>query len=254
MHPPQSHPRHPALLSRHSARRFLPHEPRVLLAPVWLQLVDADRLEVAAKSALEMQNHLLPFAEHAAHARGAGVQKCQTVAEGEPFGTSHGINQLVLTMSLTPQGVYTTLFRPEARDHSLRRTWGAEPSGPDISGVVAETFSNDSRRSSLELASPPPASFPQAKQSKVVMLYVGRISWEKNLRLLVEAFRGLQLASADGLRPACQLVFVGDGPSRPELESLCASYNLDAVFMGYRKGEELAAAFASADIFAFPSW
>lgn len=86
------------------------------------------------------------------------------------------------------------------------------------------------------------------------MLYVGRISWEKNLRLLVEAFRGLEVASVDGARPACQLVFVGDGPARVELEALCASYGLGAVFMGYRKGEELAAAYASADIFAFPSW
>lgn len=86
------------------------------------------------------------------------------------------------------------------------------------------------------------------------MLYVGRISWEKNLRLLVEAFKGLQNPSEDGSRPACQLVFVGDGPSRPELEALCASYGIDAVFMGYRKGQELAAAYASADIFAFPSW
>lgn len=84
------------------------------------------------------------------------------------------------------------------------------------------------------------------------MLYVGRISWEKNLRLLVEAFRGLQVADVG--RRACKLVFVGDGPSRPELEQLCASYNLDAVFMGYRKGDELAACYASADIFAFPSW
>ena len=35
---------------------------------------------------------------------------------------------------------------------------------------------------------------------------------------------------------------------------MCRSYGLDAIFMGYRKGEELAAAYASADIFAFPSW
>ena len=88
--------------------------------------------------------------------------------------------------------------------------------------------------------------------SKVVLLYVGRISWEKNLRLLVESARGLELPS--GSRRACQLVFVGDGPSKSELEALCASYGLGAVFMGHRGGEELARCFASADIFAFPSW
>lgn len=98
----------------------------------------------------------------------------------------------------------------------------------------------------------PPAYVESISTEKVVLLYVGRISWEKNLRLLVEACRGLE--KADGTRPACQLVFVGEGPSRPELEVLCRSYGLDAIFMGYRKGEELAAAYASADIFAFPSW
>ena len=100
----------------------------------------------------------------------------------------------------------------------------------------------------------PPAYVESISTEKVVLLYVGRISWEKNLRLLVEACRGLEKASVDGTRPACQLVFVGEGPSRPELEVLCRSYGLDAIFMGYRKGEELAAAYASADIFAFPSW
>ncbi|KAL8279033.1 hypothetical protein RQP46_008491 [Phenoliferia psychrophenolica] len=132
---------------------------------------------------------------------------------------------------LWPRGVDTGLFRPESRSMDLRRS-------------CFDTLSTPPR-------SPPPYS---PNESKIVLLYVGRISWEKNLRLLVEAARGLEVASDDGMRPACQLVFVGDGPSRPELEVLCASYGLDAVFMGYRKGEELAAAYASADIFTFPSW
>lgn len=146
---------------------------------------------------------------------------------------------------LWPRGVYTTLFRPEARDYSLRQSWGAEPASL-----------SPSRRSSLDSPSSPPpytsASSMNSPDSKIVLLYVGRVSWEKNLRLLIEAARGLD--KADGDRPACQLVFVGDGPARPELESLCKKYAIDAVFMGYRKGQELAAAFASADIFAFPSW
>lgn len=165
-----------------------------------------------------------------------------------PTKSSHPNDSTPTFADLTLQGVYTTLFRPEARDFSLRQSWGAEPA----------LLPTSSRRSSLEnRSSPPPytsVTSGASPESKVVMLYVGRISWEKNLRLLVEAFRGLQKPSEDGSRPACQLVFVGDGPSRPELEALCASYGLDAVFMGYRKGQELAAAYASADIFAFPSW
>lgn len=131
---------------------------------------------------------------------------------------------------LIVQGVDTGLFRPTARDHALRQTWGAE--------------SKDSAALST------PVSF--SPSSKIVLLYVGRISWEKNLRLLVESARGLEVASST--RRACQLVFVGDGPSRVELEALCESYGLGAVFMGQRGGEELARCFASADIFAFPSW
>lgn len=87
-----------------------------------------------------------------------------------------------------------------------------------------------------------------------MLLYVGRISWEKNLRLLVEASRGLQKPSAHGTIPGCQLIFVGEGPARSELESICEDYGLDAIFLGFQQGKELATTYASADIFVFPSW
>jgi glycosyltransferase involved in cell wall biosynthesis len=79
-----------------------------------------------------------------------------------------------------------------------------------------------------------------------------RLRWEKNLRLLVEAARGLHRASAN--QPPCKLVFVGDGPSKQSIERMCADYGIDAVFCGHLRGERLAAAFASADVFAFPSF
>lgn len=99
----------------------------------------------------------------------------------------------------------------------------------------------------------PPPTFAGSSPSKLAVLYVGRISWEKNLRLLIDAFRELQESDPATGRPACQLVFVGDGPARTEVESLCALYGLGALFLGFKKGEELAAAYASADVFAFPS-
>lgn len=137
----------------------------------------------------------------------------------------------------------------------MRRSWNVE-AALDSHVSINLSSSDASRRSSLELNSPPPPySFENLESSgKIVLLYVGRISWEKNLRLLVEAARGLQVASEDGARPACQLVFVGEGPSRPELEAICAKYELDAIFMGFRGGDELATCYASADIFTFPSW
>jgi glycosyltransferase involved in cell wall biosynthesis len=45
------------------------------------------------------------------------------------------------------------------------------------------------------------------------------------------------------------LVLVGDGPQRGELERLCQG----AHFAGLRRGDDLAAHYASADLFLFPS-
>ncbi len=89
-----------------------------------------------------------------------------------------------------------------------------------------------------------------AGESKSVVLYVGRISWEKNLRLLIEAFKLLPTS----VRAKAKLVFVGDGPARAELTRLCNRLELDAAFMGHQKGSRLAAMYASASIFAFPSF
>jgi glycosyltransferase involved in cell wall biosynthesis len=70
-----------------------------------------------------------------------------------------------------------------------------------------------------------------------VFLFVGRVAVEKNLA----AFLSLEL-------PGTKLV-VGDGPHRRELEKKFP----DAVFVGAKVGEELAAYFQRADAFVFPS-
>ncbi len=70
-----------------------------------------------------------------------------------------------------------------------------------------------------------------------VLLYVGRVSNEKN----VEAFLKLKTAG-------CKVI-VGDGPIKAKLQ---AQYT-DAHFLGYLKGEALAEAYAMADLFVFPS-
>lgn len=93
------------------------------------------------------------------------------------------------------------------------------------------------------------ATDASAGQGKTVLLYVGRISWEKNIRLLIEAFR--QLPSP--VRSKAKLVVVGDGPARADLTRLCKKLGLDATFMGHQKGTRLAAMYASSDISAFPS-
>lgn len=77
-----------------------------------------------------------------------------------------------------------------------------------------------------------------------VLLCVGRIAAEKNLGLAVQAFRALQART-----PAARLVMVGDGPQRAALASACP----EALFVGTRHGADLAAHYASADVFLFPS-
>lgn len=77
-----------------------------------------------------------------------------------------------------------------------------------------------------------------------VILYVGRLAPEKNLPLLIEAYEAMRRRE-----PRTRLVVVGDGPSRAALERRITA----ARFAGLRTGEDLAAHYASADIFLFPS-
>lgn len=107
---------------------------------------------------------------------------------------------------LWPKAVDTELYRPSRRSEAMRRRLsGGEPEKP-------------------------------------LMLYVGRLSFEKRLDWLYAPITQL-----DGVR----LAFVGSGPAAKELEKRFAG--TPTVFTGYLSGEELASAYASADVFAFPS-
>lgn len=108
---------------------------------------------------------------------------------------------------LWPRGVDSELFSPAKRDPARRAELGAD-------------------------------------DATTVLLYVGRLSYEKNIHILASAYR--QLA-----RPDLRLVIVGDGPARPELAA--SLRGLPVTFTGYLAGEALAATYAAADLFAFPS-
>lgn len=147
---------------------------------------------------------------------------------------------------------------PKQQDDSFIRTPTASP---QLSPPPAyESLSEIPDLPSNGFALPPPAvSQPfmhryedvdaSAGQGKTVLLYVGRISWEKNIRLLIEAFRQLP----PSVRAKAKLVVVGDGPARADLTRLSRRLNLDVAFMGHQKGTRLAAMYASSDISAFPS-
>jgi glycosyltransferase involved in cell wall biosynthesis len=111
-------------------------------------------------------------------------------------------------LEVVARGVDTELFSPAKRSQNLRGTWGAG----DETQVVA---------------------------------YVGRMAAEKNLPLVVSAFKRMQ-----SIRPDSKLLWVGDGPERAALQAAAGS---DQIFAGMRRSEELAAHYASADVFLFPS-
>ena len=114
-------------------------------------------------------------------------------------------------LRIWPRGVDTSLFRSDRRSQELRQRWLGDG---------------------------------EQAVDKTILLYVGRVSWEKNLRLLVQTYRRLNTSQ-------CHLVVVGDGPALVEMQQELAG--LPVTFTGYLSGAELATAYASADIFAFPS-
>ena len=110
-------------------------------------------------------------------------------------------------LEVVARGVDTELFSPAHRDADLRASWGVD-------------------------------------ETTQVVLYVGRLAPEKNLKLVFAAFAAMHKCN-----PHSRLVLVGDGPDRATLQ---AAYP-QAVFCGMRSGVDLSRHYASADVFLFPS-
>lgn len=119
----------------------------------------------------------------------------------------HGISKSKIR--LTPRGVDSREFHPEKRNPDMLR---------DELGI--------------------PEGFK--------LLYVGRVSKEKNLKLLENAFTKLAV-----FKKNIQLVIVGDGPYFDEMRHNLKDF--PAYFTGYLTGERLRSVFASCDLFVFPS-
>jgi glycosyltransferase involved in cell wall biosynthesis len=81
-------------------------------------------------------------------------------------------------------------------------------------------------------------------QGKTVLLFAGRLVWEKDLTTLAQTWQIVSRQRGD-----VALVLAGDGPIRAELERMMPG----AIFLGQQSGDDLAATFASSDVFVFPS-
>ncbi|KAJ7159494.1 glycosyl transferase group 1 [Mycena filopes] len=129
-------------------------------------------------------------------------------------------------LRVVSRGVDIDAFNPALRSVALRQKW--------VAAAAA--------------AGPHPALFWQDVEP-VITLCVGRISREKNLDFLVDAFAALSPRS----RSRSILVFVGDGPYRRGVQHRCTAGGVRAVFPGHLSGRALGEAFASGDIMVAPS-
>jgi glycosyltransferase involved in cell wall biosynthesis len=78
------------------------------------------------------------------------------------------------------------------------------------------------------------------------LLYVGRVARDKNLDFLFYCFKELRAAGLE-----VNLVVAGDGPYLEDFRAKCEGTHV--YFLGYLEGEELSTAYASSDVFVFPS-
>ena len=86
-------------------------------------------------------------------------------------------------------------------------------------------------------------AFPSS--SRVNVLYAGRLTKEKGLDLLTESF-----LAARQRDPRLHLLLAGGGPEEDRLRERLGEH---ATFLGWLEGDELAVAYASADLFLFCS-
>jgi len=83
-------------------------------------------------------------------------------------------------------------------------------------------------------------------QETIKLIYVGRVSKEKNLHILERVFQKLNQTETD-----VHLIVVGDGPYLQQMKATMAG--TPCTFTGYLSGDDLCSAYASSDIFVFPS-
>ncbi|MFM2169217.1 MAG: hypothetical protein RIS79_3588 [Verrucomicrobiota bacterium] len=126
---------------------------------------------------------------------------------------------------------------PSQDTAAMLTRWGIQNVGVLGRGVDTELFSPARRSAELRRSW-------GADESTPVAVYVGRMAPEKNLPLAVRAFEALRES-----QPAARLVFVGSGPRLDAMKAECPY----AIYAGARTGDDLAAHYASGDVFLFPS-
>jgi phosphatidylinositol alpha 1,6-mannosyltransferase len=127
--------------------------------------------------------------------------------------------------------------RPDRpRRRGARRAWSRERRGLGR-GVDGELFDPNRRNEVLRAE--------LLGDADTLLLSVGRVSHEKRLDHLLQAF-----ARVSRPLPGVRMLVVGDGPARRELERTAPA---GVAFYGETRGDELAQLYAAADVFCFAS-
>ena len=125
----------------------------------------------------------------------------------------------------------STAMVNELKDKGIQRTalWQR--------GVDTYSFRPDLRNEKMRKK-----LFGEYNDANYLLIYVGRLSAEKQIERIKPVLESI---------PNACLALVGDGPYRNQLEKIFE--NTKTNFIGYLSGDELASAYASGDIFLFPS-
>jgi glycosyltransferase involved in cell wall biosynthesis len=128
----------------------------------------------------------------------------------------------------------STAMQQELTGHAIERVevWQK--------GVDTVTFRPDLRSDAMR--SRLTQGYTDSHPDAPILIYIGRLSAEKEIDRIKPVLESI---------PGARLALVGDGPHREDLEKHFAGTATH--FVGYLAGEELGAAYASADAFIFPS-
>jgi len=105
-------------------------------------------------------------------------------------------------------------------------------------GIDTDVFAPSYNASNAAMRS----ALSNGEPHRPLLLYVGRLGEEKNLKLIRGVLERI---------PEARLAIVGSGPAEPALREHFAG--TDVQFMGLMQGEQLSRAYAAADVFVMPS-
>ena len=142
-----------------------------------------------------------------------------------------GIEAATLDITARFYRLAQVLFAPNPELCAMLESATGKPCQLMQRGVDTELFSPLRRRRA-------------ADDQRVTLGYVGRLSVEKNIALLVTVAKQLRATEAP-----IRFLIVGQGGDEAELRELLP----EAEFAGVLHGEELAQAYANMDVFLFPS-